>query len=86
MDQKRVDCGEHGEGWPILVCQHLFEAAGLEYCYDPTGPYEQWHDSWCEECDAYFQKNPDWVTEPDTAQRFRVVCHRCYESIIARHK
>jgi hypothetical protein len=80
----RVECDDHGSGFPTYVCQHLVEDPRQEWFSSEPDESNPWPDAWCASCDEFFQEQGGWNEQNEGRMKIKLLCQRCYESARAK--
>ena len=80
MDDKGVDCSEHGKSDATYVCRHLLRGQGVGFHQgvDPAGRGKWFPDAWCDECEAVRLEEGDWNERSEAFAGISLVCSGCY--------
>jgi hypothetical protein len=76
-----VQCEEHGESEPALICSHLLEVAAQLWCSSEPSAEDPYPDAWCAKCDVEFQRFGEWNEENEDAISIKLVCQGCYRKL-----
>jgi len=83
VEDRFIDCPEHGSAAAALACRHLFSGQGLGFHVgpDPELPDALWPDAWCDACEAVLSKEGTWNDTALAQADFALLCSGCYERV-----
>ncbi len=79
-----IKCGDHNEGFPTFICEHLASTPEQEWFSNPPCDEDPWPDAWCSPCEVLFQEYGEWNDTNSAKRKIKMVCHHCYESLRAK--
>lgn len=87
-ERDQIECHEHGAAFPTYVCRHLIEGTNTHWYSGEVGEDNQWPDSWCAICNAFFATEGEWnetsERAADLGTSIKLLCHHCYVRIRSR--
>ena len=83
--EKRMQCGDHGEGYATFVCQHIANGTAQGFNYgDLEDPRP---DAWCDACDRILmQHGGEWNDISEAYAGITLLCSACYDRARTRNE
>lgn len=85
---KEINCQNHGDRVPVIVCKHLIKGSDLGFAYlKAIIEQEDDYDTvMCEDCESILLEDQEWSDRLYDSAGFSYICSVCVKSLLMRHQ
>lgn len=83
-DTNTISCDTHGETYRTFICGHLAANSTQRWFCNLPSEADPWPDAWCEKCEAALIAEGEWNERSEAELDLKLICHCCYESMMAQ--